>query len=91
MSPAARPRFVLYDRDGCHLCAEARAQLERLAPVLDFDVTVRDVDADPALAARYGERVPVVAFGAEESAEEIIAAPFEPPALRVAIARAISR
>ena len=87
MSAAARPRFVLYDRDGCHLCAEARAQLERLAPVLDFDVTVLDVDADPALAARYGERVPVVAFGAEE----IIAAPFEPPALRVAIARALSR
>ena len=87
MAPARRPRFVLYDRDGCHLCAEARAQLERLAPELDFDVTVLDVDADPALAARYGERVPVVAF----DAEEIIAAPFEPPALRVAIARALSR
>lgn len=86
MPAAARPRFTLYDRHGCHLCEQARAQLERLAPVLDFDVASVNVDADPALQLRYGDRVPVIALGDRE----VIAAPFGMPALRVALARALS-
>jgi len=54
--------------------------------VLDFAWDSRDGDADPALRARYGDRVPVVAIGDRD----VIAAPFEPPALRVAGARALS-
>ena len=61
--------------------------MERLAPVLDFDFHALDIDADPALAARYTDRVPVVAL----ADHEIIAAPFQMPALRVALAHALSR
>lgn len=52
--------LVLYTRAGCHLCEEAKAEL---APVLlEFGVALRevDVDTDPALAARFGQDVPVL-------------------------------
>ena len=58
----------------------------RLAPVLDFTWESVDIDADPDLRRRYLDRVPVVAL----EGREIIAAPFGPPALRVAIARVLS-
>ena len=54
--------------------------------MLDFDVASVNVDANPALQIRYGDRVPVVALGDRE----VIAAPFRMPALRVALARALS-
>ena len=52
--------LTLYTRARCHLCEEAKAAL---APVLmEFGVALReiDVDTDPALAARFGEQVPVL-------------------------------
>jgi len=52
--------LTLYTRQRCHLCEEAKAAL---APVLmEFGVALReiDVDADPALAGRFGEQVPVL-------------------------------
>jgi len=47
---------ILYTRQGCHLCDEARAVLERhgLSPRLV------DIDADPLLREQYNECVPVV-------------------------------
>jgi len=52
--------LVLYTRAGCHLCDEAKGTL---APVLqEFGVALKevDVDSDSALAARYGDQVPVL-------------------------------
>jgi hypothetical protein len=40
--------------------------LARLQPALDFEVTVVDVDDDKELAARYGDRVPVLLAGDKE-------------------------
>jgi len=53
---------VLYTRQGCHLCEEARAVLERhgLSPRLV------DIDADPVLRERYNECVPVVEIDGHE-------------------------
>ena len=47
---------VLYTRDGCHLCDDAKQLLEQhgLSPV---EV---DIDDDPALLTEYNECVPVV-------------------------------
>jgi glutaredoxin len=47
---------VLYSRRGCHLCDDARTLLEShgLKP------SEVDIDADPALQARFNECVPVV-------------------------------
>jgi len=50
-------RFILYQRDDCHLCDLALALLAQVrAP--EFDSVF--IDGDVALEARYGERVPVL-------------------------------
>ncbi|MBD8897720.1 glutaredoxin family protein [Rhodanobacter sp. DHG33] len=51
------PYLTLYQRDYCHLCDMALAVLAE-AQVPEFDSAW--VDDVPALAARYGTRVPVL-------------------------------
>jgi len=53
---------VLYSRQGCHLCDEAGEVLARCG--LSFEKV--DIDADPDLARRYGECVPVVVIDGRE-------------------------
>jgi hypothetical protein len=56
-------RFTLYSRSYCHLCEDMLSALYALqADSLHFEVEVVDVDADPALVARFDELVPVL-FG----------------------------
>ena len=57
------PTVVLYARPDCHLCDEARAQLEGLrAEGLAFQLEEMNIDLDDRLLARYLERIPVVAL-----------------------------
>ncbi|NYF20265.1 hypothetical protein HDC36_001726 [Xanthomonas sp. JAI131] len=49
--------LTLYQRDDCHLCDQALLVLAQ-ARVGDLDSIF--IDGDPALEARYGERVPVL-------------------------------
>lgn len=56
-SPPMRPRFVLYQRDYCHLCDQALAVMAQ-ARAPDFDSVW--VDDDEGLEGRYGTRVPVL-------------------------------
>jgi glutaredoxin len=61
-----RPRLVLYARPDCHLCDEARAQLEALrAEGLAFEFDEVDIDSDDRLLARYLERIPVLTLDGE--------------------------
>ena len=64
---------TLYSRSGCHLCADAeavlRSVLDQVRGEAPFELTVVDVDSDPALADRYGVRVPVVAVDGVERFE----------------------
>ena len=56
----------LFSRDYCHLCHDMLAALESLRSgkgVPHFDIQVVDVDADPALEAKYNELVPVLVDG----------------------------
>jgi glutaredoxin len=50
-------RVVLYAREGCHLCEDARAVLERhaLPPLEEIDI-----ETDPGLLERFGTCIPVV-------------------------------
>ena len=66
---AARPTLALtlYTREACPLCATLREALEvwnagRFSLLIDFV----DIDDDPLLTARYGERVPVLAAAGKE-------------------------
>lgn len=54
-------RLTLYSRVYCHLCDDMLAALDALRGEFAFKVDVVDVDADPALEARYDELVPVLA------------------------------
>lgn len=60
-------RLTLFSRSYCHLCedmaAAVRAFMAR-AGVDAYRLDIVDVDADPALVARYDELVPVLAAGA---------------------------
>lgn len=86
--PHRRPRPVVtvYTRRGCHLCEAAEAAVRRLAR-RRADVVLVDVDADPALAARYTVRVPVVAVDGVEVAELEV----DPATVRAALAVARTR
>ena len=59
-------RVVLYGRDGCHLCEDAREALLRVRAEEPFELTEVDIESDDALHARYLERIPVVALDGEE-------------------------
>jgi len=54
--------LVLYSRQGCCLCEGLEEKLRALDP--PPPLLVVDVDGDPALQARFGLEVPVLALGA---------------------------
>ena len=65
--------MILYERDGCHLCDEARVLLNEM---LGSDGYARvDIEADDALVVRYGFRVPVVGLDGVDRLEAPITAP----------------
>ena len=59
-------QVTLYTRVGCHLCEEAEQALREEQATTPFRLELVDVDRDPALARRYGVRVPVVAVDGED-------------------------
>jgi len=66
------PTLILYARDGCHLCEEARAELQavleervkRGEPIAR--VRTIDIDTYSELKARYNDFVPVLALNGHE-------------------------
>jgi hypothetical protein len=54
------PRFLVYTRDGCALCDEFIHELARQLESGRIEFAVRDVDADPVTARRFGLKVPVL-------------------------------
>jgi thioredoxin reductase (NADPH) len=60
------PRLTVLSRSYCHLCDEMIGQLQALRGDAGFEFDVRDVDDDPVLESRFGERVPVLIGGEEE-------------------------
>jgi glutaredoxin len=63
---------TLYGRPGCHLCDEARTELEALRPELGFALEEVDVERDDELFKRYLERIPVVAVDGEELFDYVV-------------------
>jgi hypothetical protein len=61
--------LTLLVRAYCHLCDDMRAALQPLAAAAGATITEIDVDADPSLDARFGERVPVLLLGSIDGAE----------------------
>jgi thiol-disulfide isomerase/thioredoxin len=60
------PELVLYSRDYCHLCHDMIEAMRPLQQARGFKLKVVDVDADPELERRYGDKVPVLEAAGEE-------------------------
>ena len=56
-------KFTVLSREYCHLCDVLLEGLRKLQARFDFDIEVVDVDSDPALEERWGDKVPVVLDG----------------------------
>ena len=63
----ASAQLLLFTRQGCCLCEGLEEKLRALNPPPPLQLL--DVDADPALQARYGLEVPVLAVELEEASE----------------------
>jgi glutaredoxin len=61
--------LVLYGREGCCLCDDAREVLERVRRRRTFVLEERDIDSDEALLRAYLERIPVVTIDGVEAFE----------------------
>ncbi|MBU6483681.1 MAG: glutaredoxin family protein [Betaproteobacteria bacterium] len=68
---AAGPRLTLLVRAYCHLCDDMRDALLPLARERGAAIAEIDVDADPALELRYGDRVPVLLLGTPDGGREL--------------------
>jgi glutaredoxin len=60
---------VLYGREGCCLCDDAREVLERARARHPFVLRERDIDGDDELTLTYLERIPVVTIDGAEAFE----------------------
>ena len=60
---------VLYGREGCCLCDDARAILLRVRAQRPFSLVERDIDTDDHLLLAYLERIPVVTIDGDEAFE----------------------
>lgn len=71
--------LILYTRAGCCLCEGLEERLREVLP--EGVLQPVDVDGDPALRARYGLSVPVLALAASGDAG-ILPLPPVPPRLK---------
>ncbi len=58
-----KPVLTLYSRFHCHLCQDMLALLQERRADFGFQLEVVDIDSDPELVKRYGEKVPVLMQG----------------------------
>ncbi|HEY44637.1 MAG TPA: DUF2085 domain-containing protein [Anaerolineae bacterium] len=56
-------RVTLYTRKNCHLCDQARSDLQSLQTEFPHELVEIDIDSDPILRQRYMEHVPVAQVG----------------------------
>jgi len=77
--------LTLLTRAYCHLCDDMRAALTNLLAGRDITLVELDVDANPALEARYGELVPVLLLGDVASATELCHYHLDARAVRAAL------
>jgi glutaredoxin len=58
--------ILLYTRPGCHLCEEAESLLAQCGKGLALNIIKIDIDIQPSLVERYGEKIPVLLINGKE-------------------------
>lgn len=56
----AKPKVVLYTREGCHLCDDMKRVVEAVGASTPLDLREVDIDTDPDLRRLYDWEVPVL-------------------------------
>jgi uncharacterized membrane protein len=79
-------KVTLYSRQGCHLCEQARADLDQLRKKIPHQLEVVDIESDTDLLRQYALEIPVVAAGPFR-----LKAPFTLQELEVTLAAAQDR
>lgn len=57
---ADRPHVIFYTKPGCHLCEDARREIERADCAGHFTFEEVNILSDPELQRRYATEIPVV-------------------------------
>jgi len=83
--------LTLLSRAYCHLCDDMAAALAPLAAAHGARVAVVDVDADPALEAAFGDRVPVLILGAPGVGPELCHFRLDAAGVAAALGEAAAR
>lgn len=60
VSMTTRPHVILYTKPGCHLCAEAKREIEDAGCAGLYTFEEVNILSDPELLRRYGTEIPVV-------------------------------
>lgn len=55
-----RPHVIFYTKPGCHLCDEARREIERAGCTGQFTFAEVNILSNPELQRRYGTEIPVI-------------------------------
>ena len=61
-----KPKLTVLSRTYCHLCEDMIAALEQFQGRYSFEVEVVDVDSNPRLEEKWGDKVPVLLDGERE-------------------------
>lgn len=64
--------FELYTRTGCHLCEEMEHEILILEKKLNFKTDIIEINDNAQLEQRYGDKVPVLAYGDNVICEYVI-------------------
>ncbi|MFK5894174.1 MAG: glutaredoxin family protein [Pseudomonadota bacterium] len=74
-------QFILYSREGCHLCEDMIEQLQPYCEKYNFNIEIIDVDRTPQLQQKYGLSVPILYYQQADKNEEICKYFLEPNSL----------
>lgn len=77
---------TLFTRKGCHLCEQAKADLDALQSVVPHRLVEIDIESDPVLHQKYLTEIPVIEVGPYRKA-----APFTRQDLQVTLSAARDR
>ena len=77
---------TLYTRKDCHLCEQAKADLDSLSKKYPHRLVEVDIEADPALHKAYFDKIPVIEVGPYK-----LTAPFDKQKLMMTLGAASDR
>src|SRR5215208_3567587 len=77
---------TLYTRKECHLCDQAKSDLESLKTKYPHRLVEIDIDTDPALQKAYLVEIPVIEVG-----PYVLKAPFDKQKLTMTLGAAVDR